>query len=350
MSKVKVSLVIPTYNKKPFLQLALQALRQQILPRECFEVVVVVDGSNDGTIEYLESLSVDYTLRFLVQENRGRAPTRNRGVEAAEGELVVFIDDDCICEPAFLSAHVRYHEQYENCLVTGYRHHYYPYFSADSAAAERQKKFLNTKPSLQRFLEYGVGQMFLTPDDLAQHVTPAFDLCFRGESQRIHQLLDRYGSDLNGFRAPWLITSTSNLSVRKQALEEVGGFDTNFIGWGYEDFELGYRLFKHGLRFLLSQEAVVYRAIHRPTQGVLLEEIESKVQNYAYMCRKYPRYEMMLQWLVSTKEIDIITFHELLLELDRYPASTLKNDFGALTAFTFAKFGTDKEWRRSIER
>ena len=98
MSMPRVSVVIPTYRRRDALLRLLTALERQSLPASDFEVIVVVDGSDDGSREAAEALSTPYALRVCWQENRGRSAARNVGLEAARGELVVMLDDDM--EPA----------------------------------------------------------------------------------------------------------------------------------------------------------------------------------------------------------------------------------------------------------
>ncbi len=87
-----VSVIIPTYNRKELLQ---QAITSCFAGNEALdvEVVVVDDGSTDGTREYLEQLDDD-RIRPILQEHRGGQHARNRGLEEAEGEYVKFLDDD----------------------------------------------------------------------------------------------------------------------------------------------------------------------------------------------------------------------------------------------------------------
>jgi GT2 family glycosyltransferase len=104
---VKLSVVIPTFNRRAILEVTLNALARQSYPD--FEVVVVDDGSTDGTGEWLETLSFPFPLKAITQTNGGPSKARNRGVTEADGELIIFLDDDT--EPAsdFLTAHAALH-------------------------------------------------------------------------------------------------------------------------------------------------------------------------------------------------------------------------------------------------
>ncbi len=77
-----LSVVVPTYNRLQRLKRVLAALDAQVFPRDEFEVIVVSDGSTDGTDEYLRSLERT-GLSFASQANAGPAAARNLGVELA---------------------------------------------------------------------------------------------------------------------------------------------------------------------------------------------------------------------------------------------------------------------------
>src|SRR5215468_1332562 len=87
------------------------ALESQSYPRNDYEVIVVSDGSTDGTHAYLEALRTTMRLRWFAQVNRGPAAARNSGIKSAVGELVVFIDDDLVPEPQLLMQHARSHRE-----------------------------------------------------------------------------------------------------------------------------------------------------------------------------------------------------------------------------------------------
>jgi glycosyltransferase involved in cell wall biosynthesis len=113
------SVVIPTHQRKESLLRALASLETQTIPREQYEVVVVVDGSDDGSRESAESLASGYPLRVLWQPNRGRAAACNAGIAASRGTVVVLLDDDMTATPELLAAHLRAHERDALVAVIG---------------------------------------------------------------------------------------------------------------------------------------------------------------------------------------------------------------------------------------
>jgi glycosyltransferase involved in cell wall biosynthesis len=105
---MQVSVVVPTYNRAGLLARCLAALRSQTLPAETFEVIVVDDGSSDGTGELLaRETSPAWNLRVVRQDNRGPSAARNSGVAAARAPIIAFTDDDCLPDPRWLERIVR---------------------------------------------------------------------------------------------------------------------------------------------------------------------------------------------------------------------------------------------------
>ena len=98
-----VSVVVPVYNVEGFLREALDSLFAQ--DYEPFEVVVVDDGSTDGSGTIARSYP---EVRYLRQENQGPAAARNAGIAAARGEIVAFADADDVQLPTRLSVQVGY--------------------------------------------------------------------------------------------------------------------------------------------------------------------------------------------------------------------------------------------------
>src|SRR5690349_18374024 len=117
---MKISVVIPTFQRAPVLARTLPTVFAQDLPSADFEVIVVIDGSTDGTADYLRSLQRPAcALRVIEQANRGQAGARNTGMHAARGDIVLFLDDDVLCEPSLLREHLRAHGDSRDRIVSG---------------------------------------------------------------------------------------------------------------------------------------------------------------------------------------------------------------------------------------
>ena len=101
---MKISVVIPTFQRCDSLQVVLPSLLRQSFDPTSYEILLCDAGSTDGTEEFVAQLD-DPRLRFLPGPNAGRSGARNRGVRSAEGELVLFTDADIIADPELLLQH-----------------------------------------------------------------------------------------------------------------------------------------------------------------------------------------------------------------------------------------------------
>jgi len=194
-----LSVVISTYNRVRGLEATLGALRWQT--RDDVEVVVVDGPSEDGTAELLAARAGD--LRAVRCPDRNLARSRNLGIDAAAGEFVAFIDDDAVPEPTWLEE-----------LLAGYDE------PAVAGVGGIVLDHTGTRPQY-RFI--GCSRLGKQDFDIA----PPFDA------------LTTPGAD------PFLYLTGGNMSFRRQALAEVGGFDEE-IEYNYEDADLCLRLIDAG--------------------------------------------------------------------------------------------------------
>jgi glycosyltransferase involved in cell wall biosynthesis len=114
----RISVVAPTYRRRQALPRFVEPLLRE---PELHELVVAVDGSDDGSVEWLEARAAeDPRVVVLDLPNRGAGPTRQAGIEAATGEVVLLLDDDVIASPGLVAGHLRHHARLEPKVVIGY--------------------------------------------------------------------------------------------------------------------------------------------------------------------------------------------------------------------------------------
>jgi glycosyltransferase involved in cell wall biosynthesis len=115
---VTVSVVMATYNRRALLGDVLAPLLDD---PAASEVIVVVDGCDDGSIEYLrERAAGEPRLRPILVPNGGQVAAQRTGVEAAGGDVVLIMDDDVLAAPGLVSGHARHHAAERGLVVVGY--------------------------------------------------------------------------------------------------------------------------------------------------------------------------------------------------------------------------------------
>ena len=195
---IRISVQICSYNRKHLLERSLRALMAQDLPQDQYEIVFVDDGSTDGSADMARALAAEGGCRIKVfsKPNDGLSRARNLGIRNCDGEIILFMDDDTFADPALLREHLAVHDQYPRAVVLGWVNH----------------------------IEE------LDPVGPRKYVMADYSRSFF-----------------------W----TSNVSVRKKFVEEVGLFDEDFLEYGWEDLELGWRLKKLGLERRTTDKAIV---------------------------------------------------------------------------------------------
>lgn len=217
-----LSVIIPTFNRADILRECLQALIRQDFPRRDFEIIVVDDGSRDHTRETLKIFEEKYPqIRSFTQKNQGQGVARNLGIRHAKGQIVVLIGDDIIVEPNFLNEHMRFHLHHggENEAVLGFTT-WHPKLEVNA---------------FMRWMTNGSSVLGR----------------FGGHQFAYEKLAGKTEADYNFFY-------TSNISLKTSLLKKYP-FDPLFSGYGWEDIELGYRLYKHErLRIYYNPAAIGY--------------------------------------------------------------------------------------------
>lgn len=115
---MKVSVVIPTHNRPEKLRETVEKLRLQNFPKNNYEIVVVDDGSTPP-VKFDEDFIISPTVRIVRLEGEERSVARNTGAREANGELVIFIDDDIWTKPDFIESHWQAHQEFSDLLAIG---------------------------------------------------------------------------------------------------------------------------------------------------------------------------------------------------------------------------------------
>ncbi|MFA5148610.1 MAG: glycosyltransferase family A protein [Candidatus Omnitrophota bacterium] len=223
MSRPFLSIVIPTYNRKDLLKECLESLFDQTYPKEDYEIVVVDDGSTDGTEDLLRDMAAGHgNLRYFRQENGGAYHACNTGIQRSSGEIIVFTDSDCAAPRDFLELTASYfkkHPDISACIG-------FPLITF------KNKLFSPLSDYYRRVFEAG---------------------------ERVEKVFSKLD--------PTVVLHTDCAAVKKDALINIGCFGAKFNrAWGGGDPDLGFKLLKKGYGILTSNKMFVY---HRQRDTLL---------------------------------------------------------------------------------
>lgn len=221
-----ISVIIPTYNRKDSLLRTLDSLSQQSYPAERFEVIVVDDGSSDGTEEVLRATAYPFRLNYLQQAHLGVGAARQLGLEQALGSLLLYLDDDMICDQAVIAEHVSAHA-------------------------------LTPKAVLK-------GQVILILDDptsvFATHRSGTPDLPFSQERDLLSISFQQ--------------VFAGHFSIGRECALAAGGWIDQPRDYGFQDLEFMYRCANHGMEMLYASGATTYHHDHATTLAKVCQRLE----------------------------------------------------------------------------
>lgn len=277
-----VSVIIPSYNKAKRLRLVLQTLVNQNCGAEKFEIIVVNDGSNDetgDTVIYFQN-NTALNVTHIYQSNQGRAAARNRGIKAAKGDILLFLDDDRLVGEDFVNQHLHWFEnkQDKDFVVLGKR--MCLFFSRFDEIYEYYQQLLRD-----------------TPEELFKR------------AREEHYYWKKVKPVIEMPAISWMLFTTGNVSMGAKLFEKVGMFNEGFQGWGYEDTELGYRLWKEGIPFVSHEAAVNFHIEHLRSRRELEKDMR---RNQVFLQRIHPEFPLEYFIKFNQGEISLNEFSELM--------------------------------------
>jgi glycosyltransferase involved in cell wall biosynthesis len=312
---VDVSVIVPTYNKRQALELTLAAFNHQSFSADRFEVIVVDDGSTDDTGSFVRSYDTTYRLVYIPQENAGRSVARNSGIRKAAGNVIIFSDAEAIPSREFVEHHYTQHLN-NDVVVLGQKYDALSEWELGMPTSwldMLELRSSHVERTLCKIREARVtGEAtFLTRLDIESNPDSVWDVVFRKAPHNGDKIFDRYSAEMTGFTVPWIIFVTVNASILKKKLEQLGGFDESFSGWGMEDIELGYRLHKSGSRFVYAEGATNFHQAHR-IDPVIRQKDQGR--NFGLFCEKHPALEVLLFWRFTRGRLSFELFSDIIDE------------------------------------
>ncbi|MGC5776385.1 glycosyltransferase family 2 protein [Paenibacillus pabuli] len=254
-----VNVIIPVYGKPEVLNLTLQALARQHFTD--FSVYLIDQG---GTIP-IETVRNAFENRLDIHYIDAPANTtvsekRNMAIRESSGDVVIFLDADTIVCTDYVNEHVAM-QRAGHEVVIGYIY--------GKKGIQREELLYTGEWALDPFLAWFDQEYGHIPDEREKYYKPVQD-------------------HLMQLSWPWAVFWSGNISVSRVALQQAGGFDRRFTGWGIEDIEVGYRLVQSGYALTLSRAAW---AVHVPHEVNEAKRMREQTANARIFLRKYPLIE-----------------------------------------------------------
>ncbi len=228
MPTPQLSIILSTYNRREILLKTLESYQRQTVDAAAVELLVIDDGSTDGTGAAVAELAPRsaITIRYFSQRNQGLGAGRNTGLREATGNIVFFTDDDIVPAPSLLAEHLAWH-----------------------------RKFPEETMSM-------LGKVVWAPE---LHPTPFME--WLGNCGPLFEFAPLVADQQVSFEHFY----TCNVSAKREFILRNGGFNETFGGSGYEDAEFSYRLTNNGMKIFYNPAALGYH---------------NKSMSYAEACRR----------------------------------------------------------------
>ncbi len=265
MNSPKYSFIIPVYNRPD--ELAENLLSLSALTFTNFEVVIVEDGSAIKSDEVVENFKDQLSIIYHFKKNEGPGIGRNVGAKLARGEILIFVDSDCIVPPKYLD--IIEHARQEQSDVFG--------------GPDRAHQSFNT---LQKAISFSMTNLLTTGG-------------IRGQKKSVERYYPR----------------SFNLGIRKSTFMEMGGFPLTKMHPG-EDMVFGIELIRRGYQTQYIHDAFVYHK-RRSTLKQFYHQVRKFGKVRYYITRLYP-YTFKITYLFPLAFVLYVAFSVLLAFFNIY--------------------------------
>jgi len=228
--KPKVSIIVPAYNEEKTLCMCLDSLMSLNFSKHDFEVVVVDNNSTDGT----KNIITSYPVKYIFEGKRSRGAARNKGVKESQGELLAFIDADCVADKDWLLN-----------ITKGFT-------SKEIGGCGGKVLAYEPRSLIEKYIDY--RGMYSQEE------------CITNKKTLLPRII------------------TANAAYPRRIVEEVGLFDSRFAS--QEDIDLAWRVFLKGYKLAYIPEAMVYHR-HRKTLVDAVRQCFERGQFSIYLQQKY---------------------------------------------------------------
>jgi glycosyltransferase involved in cell wall biosynthesis len=262
----EVSVIVPVFNGAHIIGDCINALLAQTYPLEKYEIIVVDDGSTDRTSEILQR----YSIRIYYQNNQGPAAARNKGVEMAQGNIVLFTDADCIPNSSWIAEMIA------------------PFRSADIVGVKGAYRTKQTS-LWARFVQVEFNERY--------------------EILSKHKYID--------------MVDTYSAAYKKSIFLSLGCFDESFPAPNGEDADLSFRMARQGYKLKFNPKAIVWHTGHPDT---LLKYIRLKFWRGYWRVKVYQKSPSKIikdSYTPQTLKLQIASAFLILISLAIIPINPL---------------------------
>ena len=268
--------MIPAFERIASLKAVLQS---SLHSAGDMEIILVDDKSPQASS--IRKLAKDYGAAYVRNKSneveRQPALCRNLGFEASTGEVIVFNDADTILATYALEAHVRYHAQNPN-----------------TAVSSQVWSIAYSEAALEALQESEVNKLRALAHSAIHDTNISWSE------------IDRPRPSNN-----WWAFLSAQCSFNRGDFEKVGRWDEKYSGWGVEDNDIGYRIYRTGIGILYASDTPCFHIDHPMTREEYAQKCRTALRNLKYMCKKYPEIQREERVTQRMKELETLSENEL---------------------------------------
>ena len=215
MSKLLLSVIIPTYKRNEKLKKIIDRLVSQSLLSINIEIIIISNTKlNLGIFFNYLNKKKNIKLKILTVKKNSNAIKRNKGIKSANGKFLILLDDDCLPDQKFLLNYLKLFKKInDNEILCG------------------SVKYLNSKIKRENFTRYRQSRHFINTKN--------------------------YSTKKNNLPATRIVTMNMGMKNSK-LLRQTKCFNKKFGSYGFEDYEFGFRLIKKGFNFIPSKPVIYH--------------------------------------------------------------------------------------------
>lgn len=310
-----VSVIIPTYNRAKYLDYTLAAFTLQTYTE--FELIIIDDGSEDDTFDVIEKYRHHLAIKYIYQKHAGSSSARNNGLLEARGTYIIHIDCDRIPCRSFIEEHLRILINSDHTVSIGFKPLILSIFN---------RKLRLKYPDLLDYLSKNPNKMndiinsqeecvLFTPHDLVhdfENIMSKSQVYVPRDNYQ--DVINIHTEQLHNFKFGWVMATTGNMGYSRKNAQTVK-FDEKYKGWGLEDNDFSYQLFKKGFTFKFNMKAINYHQAHERGSN----ERNEIILNFKYFVEKFKSLEVFLFRHVYSGNLSIVEANSILSMVETLP-------------------------------